>query len=300
MSAGEEREKTAAAVRELGALPVPVGPEPQAPERDRLRAAFVAALANAHHTHPCPEYGHPNWTGCVHYDEAGRVVGVGSCHNERRADAVLTVRDTEMESLRARVAELEAERHETNEALDDAVQALRTKAPPYTVTPEAHAQMRAGLSRYFAGVEDPHDGPLHHDYLIPHDLPETGRAPRDPKACDACGDLPEQWCPDCAACRKGCFGGFDGNDCPHTNAPWPGRDLPETGVQSADRVVAYRNPELPSVLLCREHGEGCRGLTPITSEDLPDGGGCTFGDPDDPDDVCGRDVLIDPESGGTR
>ncbi|WAL93925.1 hypothetical protein [Streptomyces sp. Je 1-369] len=34
----------------------------------------------------------------------------------------------ELERLRARVAELEAERHSTNEALDDAVQALRARA----------------------------------------------------------------------------------------------------------------------------------------------------------------------------
>ncbi|MFF6781368.1 hypothetical protein [Streptomyces sp. NPDC012510] len=91
-------------------LPVPVLPEPLSSERDCLRAAFVEALDNAHHTHPCPEYGKPYWTGCVHYDEAGRVSGVGSCHNGRRADAVLAVRDAEVESLRARVAELEAER----------------------------------------------------------------------------------------------------------------------------------------------------------------------------------------------
>jgi hypothetical protein len=97
-------------VEPAGALPMPVLPEPLSPERDRLRAAFVEALDNAHHTHPCPEYGKPYWTGCVHYDETGRVSGVGSCHSERRADAVLVVRDAEVESLRARVAELEAQR----------------------------------------------------------------------------------------------------------------------------------------------------------------------------------------------
>lgn len=57
-------------------------------------------------------------------------------------------------------------------------------------------------------------------------------------------------------------------------------------------VVAYRNPYRPGVLLCREHGEGWAGLTPLTSDDLPDGGVCTHGDPADPNDVCGRDVLI--------
>jgi hypothetical protein len=84
--------------------------DPARSEREELRAAFVVALDNAHHTHPCPEYGRPYWTGCVHYDEAGRVSGVGSCHNERRADAVLAVRDAEVDRLTARVAELEAQR----------------------------------------------------------------------------------------------------------------------------------------------------------------------------------------------
>ncbi|WP_225840257.1 hypothetical protein [Streptomyces sp. NK08204] len=86
-----------------------------------------------------------------------------------------------VEWLISRVAELEAERHSTNEALDDAVQELRARrddAVPYTVTAEAHAQMREGLSSYFAGkraaLEDPHDGPLAHQYLLGRDLPETG------------------------------------------------------------------------------------------------------------------------------
>ncbi|TXS78650.1 hypothetical protein [Streptomyces sp. sk2.1] len=53
-------------------------------------------------------------------------------------------------------------------------------------------------------VEDPHDSPLR------------------PGACDACGDVPEKWCPDCAACRQGCHGGHDGNPCAHPRAPWGG------------------------------------------------------------------------------
>ncbi|WP_032751602.1 hypothetical protein, partial [Streptomyces griseus] len=39
-------------------------------------------------------------------------------------------------------------------------------------------------------------------------------------ACGACGDLPEKWCPDCAACKAGCFGGHDGNSCTHPNTSW--------------------------------------------------------------------------------
>jgi hypothetical protein len=68
--------------------------------------------------------------------------------------------------------------------------------------------------------------------------------------------------------------------------------LERLGIDTPGPVVAYRNPDRPSVLLCREHGRGWA-LTPLTSDDLPDGGLCTYGDPAVPSDVCGRDVLID-------
>jgi hypothetical protein len=64
---------------------------------------------------------------------------------------------------------------------------------------------------------------------------------------------------------------------------------------STGPVVAYRNPWRPGVLLCREHGEGWSGMKPLSVEDLPDGGTCTAGDPADPDDVCGRNVLADAD-----
>lgn len=56
-----------------------------------------------------------------------------------------------------------------------------------------------------------------------------------------------------------------------------------------DPVVAYRNPDRPDVLLCREHGDGWQGLVALTSDDLPDGGVCTYGRPSATE--CGRDVL---------
>ena len=56
------------------------------------------------------------------------------------------------------------------------------------------------------------------------------------------------------------------------------------------RIVADRNSDRPGVLLCREHGDGWMGLTPLTSEDLPDGGICTHGRPHE---ECGRDVLAE-------
>ena len=65
----------------------------------------------------------------------------------------------------------------------------------------------------------------------------------------------------------------------------------ERGIPLLDEgVVAYRNPDRPGVLLCREHGEAWAGLVPLTSDELPDGGVCTYGRGSD--DECGRDVLL--------
>jgi hypothetical protein len=68
---------------------------------------------------------------------------------------------------------------------------------------------------------------------------------------------------------------------------------------STGPVVAYRNPWQPGVLLCLEHGEGWAGMKTLSVEDLPNGGTCTAGDPANPDDVCGRNVLA-PEAGDPR
>lgn len=81
----------------------------------------------------------------------------------------------------------------------------QARPAPYTATPEAHAQMRAAMSRHFAGQTE-----------VP--------SPDAPQVCKACGSAPEDWCPDCAACQDGCFGGNDGNPCKHPNARWARRD----------------------------------------------------------------------------
>lgn len=172
---GIQSTELAAVVAGQGALPVPVGPVPQpSPERDRLRAAFIEALDNAARTHPCPALGDQIWSGCAHYDEAGHVSGVGSCHSERRADAVLAVRDVELETLRARVAGLEADLATANGVLDDAAE-----VPDRSVEESA-----ARLSRFFSPMavlreassrEEPHDSPLHQAHRTPHDMPEGCR-----------------------------------------------------------------------------------------------------------------------------
>lgn len=72
---------------------------------------------------------------------------------------------------------------------------------------------------------------------------ELGRQPKkplDPRACSACGSLPESWCPDCAACEQGCFGGFEGNACGHANARWRGTSM--SVEESADKLTALLAP----------------------------------------------------------
>lgn len=58
--------------------------------------------------------------------------------------------------------------------------------------------------------------------------------------------------------------------------------------RGAARIVAYRDPNNPRVLLCRQHGERWQGVVPVASDDLPDGGICTFGRLSSYE--CGRDV----------
>lgn len=95
----------------------------------------------------------------------------------------------ELESLRARVAELEDERHSTNEALDDAVQALRALERPSGLDALMRAlrseERAAGESdpgrraawRMLAGgsLEGEHYAAVHHDYRKGRDdLPGLG------------------------------------------------------------------------------------------------------------------------------
>jgi chromosome segregation ATPase len=90
----------------------------------------------------------------------------------------------ELERLRARVDELEAERHSTNDALAErsADKLTALFAPTQVLREESYAEavptrvqaMRALLDGQRAAVEDPHDGPLHHSYRVPRDLPEMG------------------------------------------------------------------------------------------------------------------------------
>jgi hypothetical protein len=106
--------------------------------------------------------------------------------------------------VRREVAALRAERHTTNEALDDAAEALRANrdliaalkseaSVPFAERAKREtspARRRAWLllaqaedsERVYESlaamtpVEDPHDSPLHHTYRVPRDLPQMGGA----------------------------------------------------------------------------------------------------------------------------
>ncbi|MGW0837087.1 hypothetical protein [Streptomyces prunicolor] len=64
--------------------------------------------------------------------------------------------------------------------------------------------------------------------------------PKDARACANCGSVPEYWCPDCAACQRGCYDGFKDNPCTHPNAPWPKSGA--SAERSADRLTEFFAP----------------------------------------------------------
>lgn len=136
-------------------------------------------------------------------DEVQRKYTFDTAELKRERDALLAERHTTNEALddaaealrvqRDRIAELEAELYteqaqhrttlEQRNAHANELLALRGgRATPYTATAEAHAQMREGLTRYFAGQRDPSEGEhevfVHHDYRKGRDLdlPEMGGA----------------------------------------------------------------------------------------------------------------------------
>lgn len=214
------------AVAALGALPLPVGPEPQAlSEADELAAFRALELGDpdGRVSAACGNPSHPTWLrakidprGCpwCEIDQAHEdVVGANLARwEEEQENARLRLAlasaqrgrrglrsdlqfaegsrqrwrtatieaERERDQLKARVAELEAERHVTNEALDDAVQELRAKEAPLKgrARLDAAAAAAAEVTHWRRlGITEPEGefhGSLHHSYRLGHDLPETG------------------------------------------------------------------------------------------------------------------------------
>lgn len=102
----------------------------------------------------------------------------------------------ELVALRARVVELEARLKRVKETgaqlgsalVDRTLELMAAEADGVTrrvapvqalraddVSPQV-AKLRNLLAGQRAAVEDPHDSPLHHDYRVPRELPESGGA----------------------------------------------------------------------------------------------------------------------------
>jgi hypothetical protein len=174
------------------ALPMPVVPKPLELSEQQIEALAAAGnrvVNDATHEHLCMCDGWPE--KCVstghYYMGAWDVSGL-----EDALPAVLALweqmRGGELERLRVRVAELESERHSTNEALSKAMEAPRAgrgeadgitrriaptqalRADAEDVTPQV-AKLRGLLAGQRAAVEDPHDGELAHKYRLGRDLP---------------------------------------------------------------------------------------------------------------------------------
>lgn len=120
------------AVAVVGALPVPQGPEPQAlsPVQGMALAEFVGdvkpattklLLAFGECVRDCREHEHPEASEDFH------CLNLTAWMGERAGLVLRRLLDAEAENarLRSQVAALLKERQSTNEALDDAVQALR-------------------------------------------------------------------------------------------------------------------------------------------------------------------------------
>ena len=229
MSAGSEREKTAAAVAALGALPMPVGPGPQASRPIAYAAKNTdLLLADAAERSRAAEWPWDMWCRICHIRPtshrteaealeaadrhvklehapqaevhklmaAGGLAGLDRLrarvaeleataygdaevkllspieqirHLHACVAAQLSRADTldrlcrkqreRADAAEARVAELEAERHSTNEALDDAGQALREKEKREAVV----AEFVAKRAEYITSIRNCHPDNAH-DY----------------------------------------------------------------------------------------------------------------------------------------
>ena len=136
--------------------------------------------------------------------ESARVDGLRLMRAEQRRaelEAVLSTHrkddQAKIERLRAQVAELRAERHSTNEALDDAVQELRARqgtAPGHIGRGKAARFCLACRCLEAAQMDNPMAKPI---VVCPGDDRPQHRAPG---ACRECGQLPKEWCQGCAKC----------------------------------------------------------------------------------------------------
>jgi hypothetical protein len=257
------------AALKAGLLAAPAVPAPAA-DRAALRDRIIAALDNAHHTHPCPALGDQTWSGCVHYDEAGRVVGVGSCHSGRRADAVLAVLPAPTDraaSPGAFVLWLDAS--DGSVPTHDGIQ-----WPDGTVTIH-HRHFGITTTHHSAEAACQAAHGKQGRIVWPERAP-TDRAAVLHEAADRITRQADQlWAP-----------GTRAHTVMYADAAELRRMADEAQQDGAGQVVAYRSLG-GRILRCLNHipPDPDGDFTAVTSDDLPDGGICTYP-------ACGVDVLI--------
>jgi hypothetical protein len=118
----------AAVVAQQGALPVPVGPTRRAPMSTHVASARLAQYGERTSTWSTATYDSGT-------EKALHEIALAFQARVAELEAGLPVMQEALIRALDRVAELEAERHSTNEALDDAVQALRADRPAATSVP---------------------------------------------------------------------------------------------------------------------------------------------------------------------
>lgn len=200
------------AVAKLGALPVPAGPVPQGSELETLRARVAELEAERHVTNEALSDAAVRMRA-----DQGRIAELEA---QRTADHVTWQHDlrtarAEREATAARIAELEA-------LTSAAIQSCRKCGAGYTYGgPCSTCMFRERMAAETQALSARDEFHLHHTYRVPRDLPEPAGV-QTSAACKACGSAPDSWCPDCAACQRGCYDAFVDNLCTHANASWVG------------------------------------------------------------------------------
>lgn len=183
-------------------LPVPQGPEPKALSEERL------AVLRRLRTHceaaqfESEDDRQPHVWGPSPYPKREMCQ---RCTVRREwaedADATDVVLLAEVDRLRSQVAALLAERHSTNESVDDAAKALRSQRDRIAEL-EAAAQAARAVHVKFTTSDhcqaDAERWPC--PTVVALDVVSPAAPEPEPGACTECGDGPSKWCPGCAKC----------------------------------------------------------------------------------------------------
>jgi hypothetical protein len=162
------------------ALPMPVGPAPQVPELERLRAEVAALLKERHETNESVSLASERMRA-----DRDRIDGLESTNAALRAR--LAVLEGQRAALAERlrtgqtwqrgrlVSEDTVSQPELREVfgipLAAPLDGITRQIAPVQALREDVTPMQALLAGQRAAVEDPHDSPLHHSYRVPRDLP---------------------------------------------------------------------------------------------------------------------------------